>query len=42
MEFSKYAPVPRNIQEELAKKYQEQRAARKSNDFIRWRIEAIN
>ncbi|MCB0379348.1 MAG: elongation factor G [Bdellovibrionales bacterium] len=26
MEFSKYAPVPRNIQEELAKKYQEQRA----------------
>ena len=25
MEFSKYAPVPRNIQEELAKKYQEQR-----------------
>jgi elongation factor G len=29
MEFSKYAPVPRNIQEELAKKYQEQRAAEK-------------
>lgn len=27
MEFSKYAPVPRNIQEELSKKYQEQRAA---------------
>jgi elongation factor G len=27
MEFSKYAPVPRNIQDELAKKYQEQRAA---------------
>ncbi len=27
MEFAKYAPVPRNIQEELAKKYQEQRAA---------------
>lgn len=27
MEFSRYAPVPRNIQEELAKKYQEQRAA---------------
>lgn len=26
MEFSRYAPVPRNIQEELAKKYQEQRA----------------
>jgi elongation factor G len=29
MEFSKYAPVPRNIQDELAKKYQEQRAAEK-------------
>ncbi len=27
MEFSKYAPVPRNIQEELVKKYQEKRAA---------------
>lgn len=27
MEFSRYSPVPRNIQEELAKKYQEQRAA---------------
>jgi elongation factor G len=27
MEFAKYAPVPRNIQEELSKKYQEQRAA---------------
>ncbi|MBY0385826.1 elongation factor G, partial [bacterium] len=27
MEFSRYAPVPRGIQEELAKKYQEQRAA---------------
>lgn len=27
MEFAKYMPVPRNIQEELAKKYQEQRAA---------------
>lgn len=27
MEFSRYAPVPRNIQEELAKKYQEQRLA---------------
>ncbi len=27
MEFSKYAPVPRNIQDELSKKYQEQRAA---------------
>lgn len=27
MEFSKYAPVPRNIQEELAKKYQAKRAA---------------
>lgn len=27
MEFSKYSPVPRNIQEELSKKYQEQRAA---------------
>ena len=26
MEFARYAPVPRNIQEELAKKYQEQRA----------------
>ena len=26
MEFSKYAPVPRNIQEELSKAYQEQRA----------------
>jgi elongation factor G len=29
MEFAKYAPVPRNIQDELAKKYQEQRAAEK-------------
>ncbi|MFS4460936.1 elongation factor G [Bdellovibrio sp. HCB2-146] len=27
MEFAKYAPVPRNIQEELAKKYQAKRAA---------------
>jgi elongation factor G len=27
MEFSRYAQVPRNIQEELAKKYQEKRAA---------------
>jgi elongation factor G len=27
MEFSRYAPVPRSIQEELAKKYQAQRAA---------------
>lgn len=27
MEFSRYAPVPRNIQEELVKKYQEKRAA---------------
>jgi elongation factor G len=27
MEFSRYAPVPRNIQEELHKKYQEKRAA---------------
>jgi elongation factor G len=27
MEFSRYAPVPRSIQEELAKKYQEKRAA---------------
>lgn len=27
MEFSHYSPVPRNIQEELAKKYQEKRAA---------------
>jgi elongation factor G len=27
MEFSRYAPVPRGIQEELAKKYQEKRAA---------------
>ncbi len=27
MEFARYAPVPRLIQEELAKKYQEQRAA---------------
>jgi elongation factor G len=27
MEFSHYAQVPRNIQEELAKKYQEKRAA---------------
>ncbi|MCB9073415.1 MAG: elongation factor G [Bdellovibrionaceae bacterium] len=27
MEFSRYTAVPRNIQEELAKKYQEQRAA---------------
>lgn len=26
MEFSRYAPVPRNIQEELVKKYQKQRA----------------
>lgn len=29
MEFSKYSPVPRNIQDELSKKYQEQRAAEK-------------
>ena len=27
MEFSRYAAVPRSMQEELAKKYQEQRAA---------------
>ena len=27
MEFSHYAPVPRTIQEELSKKYQEKRAA---------------
>ncbi len=27
MEFSRYAPMPRNLQEELAKKYQEKRAA---------------
>ena len=27
MEFLKYAPVPRNVQEELVKKYQEKRAA---------------
>lgn len=27
MEFSRYSPVPRTIQDELAKKYQEQRAA---------------
>ncbi len=27
MEFSKYAPVPRNIQDELSKKYQEEKAA---------------
>jgi elongation factor G len=27
MEFSHYAPTPRNIQEELVKKYQEKRAA---------------
>lgn len=27
MEFSRYAPCPRNVQEELAKKYQEKRAA---------------
>jgi elongation factor G len=27
MEFSHYSPVPRNIQDELAKKYQEKRAA---------------
>lgn len=27
MEFAKYAPVPRNIQDELAKKYQAKRAA---------------
>jgi elongation factor G len=26
MEFAKYAPVPRNIQEELVKKYEKQRA----------------
>jgi elongation factor G len=25
MEFSRYAPVPRNIQEELVKKYEKQR-----------------
>ena len=29
MEFAKYAPVPKNLQEELSKKYQEQRAAEK-------------
>ncbi len=29
MEFAKYTPVPRSIQEELSKKYQEQRAAEK-------------
>ncbi len=29
MEFARYAPVPRNIQEELSKKYQQQRAAEK-------------
>ncbi len=29
MEFAKYSPVPRNIQDELSKKYQEQRAAEK-------------
>jgi elongation factor G len=27
MEFSRYAPVPRNIQDELHKKYLEKRAA---------------
>jgi elongation factor G len=27
MEFAKYAPVPRNLQEELHKKYLEKRAA---------------
>lgn len=27
MEFSRYAPVPRNVQDELVKKYQEKRAA---------------
>jgi elongation factor G len=27
MEFKKYSPVPRNVQEELTKKYQEKRAA---------------
>src|SRR5206468_2852376 len=27
MEFSRYAPTPRGMQEELAKKYQEKRAA---------------
>jgi elongation factor G len=27
MEFSRYAPVPKGKQEELSKKYQEQRAA---------------
>ena len=27
MEFSKYAPVPRNVQDELVQKYQEKRAA---------------
>ncbi|MBX9769427.1 MAG: elongation factor G [Bdellovibrionales bacterium] len=27
MEFSRYAPVPRNVQEELVKKYKEKRAA---------------
>jgi elongation factor G len=26
MEFAKYSPVPRNIQEELVKKYEKQRA----------------
>ncbi len=29
MEFSKYAPVPRNIQEEMSKKYQEKKAKEK-------------
>ena len=29
MEFSRYMPVPRNIQEELAKKYQEEKAKEK-------------
>jgi elongation factor G len=27
MEFSRYSPVPRNVQDELVKKYQEKRAA---------------
>ena len=27
MEFSRYAAAPRNVQDELAKKYQEKRAA---------------
>jgi len=26
MEFAKYSPVPRNVQEEMVKKYQEKKA----------------